>query len=99
MRSQVKIKTGCVLGTRPEAIKMAPLIKRLQANAHFENSTVLTGQHDDLLASVLGCLQLKLDINLNISRTTASLNHLAAGILQGLEHLLSTWRPQQSPHF
>ena len=57
-----------VFGTRPEAIKMAPLVKSIEKDARFEVSVVVTGQHREMLDQVLELFQLTPDYDLNIMR-------------------------------
>ena len=54
-----KIKVMSVFGTRPEAIKMAPLVKALAEREHFESICCLTGQHREMLDSVMDIFKLK----------------------------------------
>ena len=53
------LKTLCVFGTRPEAIKMAPLIQKLESSPLIENKICITGQHQQMLYSVLKFFQIK----------------------------------------
>lgn len=59
-------KIGCVVGTRPEIIKMAPVIFALRECAWADVRLINTGQHRDLLDNMLDIFQLKTDVNLNI---------------------------------
>ena len=61
-----KIKVMSVFGTRPEAIKMAPLVKELERREEIESYVCLTGQHREMLDSVMEIFDLKADFDLNI---------------------------------
>ncbi len=61
-----KIKVMTVFGTRPEAIKMAPLVHALKKNAHTEPIVCVTAQHREMLDQVLDIFQIKPDYDLNI---------------------------------
>ena len=62
-----KIKVMSVFGTRPEAIKMAPLVKELERREEIESYVCLTGQHREMLDSVMEIFDLKADFDLNIA--------------------------------
>ena len=49
----MSVNTLCIFGTRPEAIKMAPLVKRLNLNPNINNKLCITGQHEQMLHPVL----------------------------------------------
>jgi len=87
------IKTLCIFGTRPEAIKMAPLINCLSKNTHFNNKICVTGQHQEMLNSVLGLFQIKPDFNLQVMSENQSLTKLTSKILNGLELLFEGYKP------
>ena len=61
-----KIKVLSVFGTRPEAIKMAPLVLELQKNPQIESIVCVTAQHREMLDSVMDCFGLTADADLNI---------------------------------
>src|SRR3972149_2076981 len=83
------IKILCVIGTRPEAIKMAPVIKELEKHsAHFETHICVTAQHREMLDQVLGLFRLKPDFDLNIMSPGQSLSGIAASVLTGLPEIL-----------
>ena len=66
-----KLKVMSVFGTRPEAIKMAPLVKALQACEQIESIVCLTGQHREMLDSVMEIFRLTGDYDLHISWKSA----------------------------
>ena len=83
-----------VFGTRPEAIKLAPLVRALRADpARFETSVVVTAQHRDLLDQVLGAFSIRPDHDLNLMRPGQTLLASASRILAGLEPVLAREKP------
>ncbi|MSR23321.1 MAG: UDP-N-acetylglucosamine 2-epimerase (non-hydrolyzing) [Gemmatimonadetes bacterium] len=83
-----------VVGTRPEAIKMAPVLKALATRApRLETRLVLTGQHTDLVDSALETFSLRPDWDLGIMREGQTLTEVARECLAGLEVVLQEWRP------
>lgn len=82
-----------VFGTRPEAIKMAPLIKRLRDNAKFEVKVCVTAQHRQMLDQVLQLFEINPDFDLNLMREGQSLTQLTCSILQNLEGILINYKP------
>lgn len=87
------MKTLFVFGTRPEAIKMAPLITELAADSSFEVSVCVTGQHREMLDQVLRLFDLEPDHDLKLMRPNQTLSHITAAVLTGLEPVLATERP------
>ena len=75
-----KIKVMSVFGTRPEAIKMAPLVKELERREEIESYVCLTGQHREMLDSVMEIFDLKADFDLNIMEKRQTLGCIAAAI-------------------
>lgn len=88
-----KLKTLCVFGTRPEAIKMAPLALQLAADDRFEAKVCVTGQHREMLDQVLELFELKPDYDLNIMKPGQDLTDVTAGILTGLRSVLTEFKP------
>lgn len=89
-----KIKVMTVFGTRPEAIKMAPLITELKNNdKYFEEVTVVTGQHREMLDQVLRVFGITPDYDLNIMRAKQTLNDITVNILQKLDKIIDDVRP------
>ena len=74
-----------VFGTRPEAIKMAPLIKNLKASNVFNLKICSTGQHKEMLDQVLSIFKIKPDFNINIMRSNQTLNNITNNILNEFE--------------
>jgi UDP-N-acetylglucosamine 2-epimerase (non-hydrolysing) len=83
-----------VVGTRPEGIKLAPVLSALQASgAEVDTRLVLTGQHSDLLDQVLRVFALEPAWDLGIMREGQDLYDVAHGCLDGLRGLVRAWRP------
>jgi UDP-N-acetylglucosamine 2-epimerase (non-hydrolysing) len=80
-------------GTRPEAIKMAPVVKELIRRGQFKVFTCLTGQHREMLDQVIDTFALPVDHDLDVMRRTQSLTHVTTAVLQGLEPLLESVAP------
>lgn len=90
----VKIKVMTVFGTRPEAIKMAPLIKEIEAQAEkFESVVVVTAQHREMLDQVLATFKIKPDYDLNIMKDNQSLAEITTNILLQLEKVIVESKP------
>nr|WP_298113568.1 UDP-N-acetylglucosamine 2-epimerase (non-hydrolyzing) [uncultured Pseudomonas sp.] len=87
------IKTLCVFGTRPEAIKMAPLALALQADPRFDAKVCVTGQHRQMLDQVLELFKLAPDFDLNIMKPGQDLTDITSSILQGMKGVFSDFRP------
>lgn len=88
-----KIKVMSVFGTRPEAIKMAPLVKELAAREHFESLCCLTGQHRQMLDSVMQIFRLEAQYDLNIMQERQTLSSITTRTLLGMEEILQTATP------
>jgi UDP-N-acetylglucosamine 2-epimerase len=83
----------CVFGTRPEAIKMAPVIRALDATAGLEPVVCLTDQHQEMLEQVLELFDVRADHRLGIMRGGQSPTEVAARILERLPPVLAAVRP------
>lgn len=86
-------KILCVVGTRPEAIKMAPVILALKKTSWAEVRILATAQHRHMLDQVLTFFDIKPDIDLNIMRPNQALSTLTARLLLELDNVLLTERP------
>lgn len=83
-----------VFGTRPEAIKMAPLALKLkQYNQNFETKVCVTGQHRQMLDQVLELFELTPDFDLNLMKPGQTLSDITSGVLKGLEDIFQKWSP------
>lgn len=87
------MKTLCIFGTRPEAIKMAPLVLALAADERFEAKVCVTGQHREMLDQVLGLFSITPDYDLKIMKPGQDLTDVTTAILQGLKAVLSEFKP------
>ncbi len=88
-----KRKVMLVFGTRPEAIKMAPLVKELKARPEFETLVCVTAQHRQMLDQVLSAFQIQPDYDLNIMQPGQTLSDITARVLQGLEGVIQKEKP------
>ena len=88
-----RIKVMSVFGTRPEAIKMAPLVKRLAAEPCFESICCLTGQHREMLDSVMEIFSLRADYDLNIMQTRQTLSSITSRTLLGMDAVIEEAKP------
>ena len=88
-----KLKVMSVFGTRPEAIKMAPLVKALQANDEIESVVCLTGQHREMLDSVMEIFRLTGDYDLHIMEKRQTLSTITTKTLLGMDEVLDTVKP------
>ncbi|AHE66878.1 UDP-N-acetylglucosamine 2-epimerase [Legionella oakridgensis ATCC 33761 = DSM 21215] len=79
---------GCVLGTRPEVIKMAPVIFQLQRCAWAKVVVINTGQHKDMLEDMLEVFNVSPDVNLNVMISNQSLGKLTANLCEKLDDLM-----------
>ncbi|AOZ00581.1 UDP-N-acetylglucosamine 2-epimerase [Cupriavidus sp. USMAHM13] len=86
-------KIICVVGTRPEAIKMAPLINSLKNEDWVECKVLATAQHREMLDQVLGLFDICPDIDLNIMRPNQSLVELTSRLLVEVDRVLSQEAP------
>lgn len=82
-----------VFGTRPEAIKMAPVIKELKSRNRWEVEVCLTGQHRQMLDQVMDFFDIKADYDLNVMKPNQSLYELSANILTGMQQILEKSKP------
>jgi len=83
----------CVFGTRPEAIKMAPVVKALQARKDVRTSVCLTGQHREMLMQVTDLFGIVPDRNLDVMQAAQGLTHVTSAVLQGLETAFAEMKP------
>lgn len=90
----MSLKTLCIFGTRPEAIKMAPLIKQLELNHNFSNKICVTGQHQAMLQQVLDLFAIRPDFNLEVMTINQDLSTLTTKILSGLLNIFQQSLPE-----
>mgnify|MGYP002336005592 CR=1 FL=1 len=89
----MSIKIILVFGTRPEAIKMAPVALRLTADARFDCRICVTGQHREMLDQVLRIFALKAHYDLRIMRPNQDLTEVTSAILLGMREVLDSFTP------
>lgn len=87
------VKVLSVFGTRPEAIKMAPLIKQLNLDDRFDPRVCVTAQHREMLDQVLDLFEIEPEFDLDIMRPNQDLTDVACAILDGMRRVLAEWRP------
>ena len=83
-----------VLGTRPEAIKLAPVIQEFRACEALETRVVLTGQHREMVTQVMDLFGLSADLDLNLMAPRQTLTHVTCAALQGLRDDFQAFPPQ-----
>ncbi|EPG0608792.1 non-hydrolyzing UDP-N-acetylglucosamine 2-epimerase [Vibrio fluvialis] len=88
-----KMKVLTVFGTRPEAIKMAPLVHALAADERFEAKCCVTAQHREMLDQVLNLFEITPDYDLNLMKPGQTLNDVTARILIELKSVLQEFKP------
>jgi UDP-N-acetylglucosamine 2-epimerase (non-hydrolysing) len=86
-------KVMCVFGTRPEAIKMAPVVKAIEQNENLQSIVTVTAQHREMLDQVLQLFQITPDYDLNLMKQGQTLTDITAGVLRGLEDILKAEQP------
>ncbi len=84
-----------IFGTRPEAIKMAPVVKAFQADDRFETKVCVTAQHRDMLDQVLALFEIKPEYDLDIMKQNQGLTGITCSILTGLEPILEAFSPDR----
>lgn len=82
-----------IFGTRPEAIKMSPLVKALEGDARFNSTLCVTAQHREMLDQVLKIFEIRPDHDLNIMSPGQSLSDITSRILIGLQPILDEVQP------
>jgi UDP-N-acetylglucosamine 2-epimerase (non-hydrolysing) len=87
------MKILSVFGTRPEAVKMAPIVQRLNQTANIEARVCVTAQHRQMLDQVLDLFQIKPDYDLDLMRDNQSLAELSASIFTHLDLVLEDFKP------
>ncbi len=82
-----------VFGTRPEAIKMAPVVKALKAEPSLEVKVCVTAQHRQMLDQVMEIFGLKADFDLNVMAPNQTLCDVTCKVLKGMEGVFAEWKP------
>ncbi|SET66023.1 UDP-N-acetylglucosamine 2-epimerase (non-hydrolysing) [Oceanobacillus limi] len=89
-----RIKVMTIFGTRPEAIKMAPLVLELEKRSdEFESIVTVTAQHREMLDQVLEIFKIKPDFDLNIMKQKQSLAQITTRALEGLDEIMKETKP------
>jgi len=86
-------KVLLVFGTRPEAIKMAPLVLELKKQSKIETEVCVTGQHREMLDQVLNLFEIKPDYDLNIMKPNQDLYDVTSAVTIGMRHVLESSKP------
>lgn len=87
------IKTLIIFGTRPEVIKLAPVIRQLEKSDHFSTVVVCTGQHREMLSQALDIFDIKPGYNLDIMQYYQGVSDVTIDSLRGVEELLAVEKP------
>ena len=87
------MKILSVFGTRPEAVKMAPIVRRLRETAGIESCVCVTAQHRQMLDQVLELFEIKPEYDLDLMRENQSMAQVSAGIFTNLDPILEKIRP------
>lgn len=88
-----KLKVISVLGTRPEAIKMAPLILKLNNDIYFEHKVCSTGQHKELLEQALKIFNITPDYNLNVMKNNQGIHDITSEVILGTKKIFDDFKP------
>ena len=88
-----KIKVISIFGTRPEAIKMAPLVKELESRKEIESIVCVTAQHREMLDQVLETFKINPNYDLNIMKSGQTLGEVTTRALEGLEKVIKEVKP------
>jgi UDP-N-acetylglucosamine 2-epimerase (non-hydrolysing) len=92
-RDKSRLKVLAVFGTRPEAIKMAPVVRVLSADGEIEIKVCVTAQHRLMLDQVLELFDIQPDFDLNLMKPGQDLTDITSNVLLGLRDVLKEWRP------
>lgn len=87
------MKVMTVFGTRPEAIKMAPLVRELQKDPYFDVCVCVTAQHRQMLDQVLELFEIKPDYDLDIMKPGQTLSMITSSVLEGMDKVLEKEKP------
>ena len=91
--SESSLRVCIILGTRPEAITLAPVIRAFQQDPDIDTQVVLTGQHREMVDQVMALFDLKADADLAIMQPQQTLTDISCRSLQGLETYFQAQRP------
>ena len=89
------LKILSILGTRPEAIKFAPVLRAMEADERIESLVCVTGQHKEMLQQMLNQFQITPDINLEVMRPNQTLHTLTAAISEEMSGVFDSYKPDR----
>lgn len=95
MRNVVRKKILIVFGTRPEAIKMAPVVTAFKNSSALDLRVCVTGQHRQMLDQVLALFDIKPDYDLDIMKPGQDLTDVTTSILHGMKSVLEEYQPDR----
>ena len=87
------MKVLSVFGTRPEAIKMAPVVKALAEDPYFDARVCVTAQHRQMLDQVLELFAIRPDFDLDLMQTDQTLGDITGSVLSGMRDVFAQWLP------
>ena len=87
------VKVLSVFGTRPETIKMAPLVKELDRRSEIDSIICVTGQHRQMLDQVLEAFDIKPDYDLDIMKSGQTLTDITVRVLEGMNGVIAKTAP------
>ena len=87
------MKILSVFGTRPEAIKMAPVVKALAEDPSFDAKVCVTAQHRQMLDQVLELFAIQPDFDLDLMKADQTLGDITGNVLHGMEGIFAQWQP------
>ena len=90
-----KIKVMSIFGTRPEAIKMAPLVKELESRDEIESIVCVTAQHRQMLDQVLETFEITPDYDMNIMKQGQTLSSITTDVVNGLDEIFQKEKPKK----
>ncbi len=93
---QIQLRVIVVIGTRPEAIKLFPVILKLQESAYFRPYVINTGQHRDMVMPVLNMVGITPDLDLGVGSEPNTLNQLTAKVIKGVDGAIAELREADS---
>lgn len=93
MFSDERVRAMIVFGTRPEAIKLAPVVRAMTGSDRFEPIVVNTGQHREMLQQMLGLLDIEVSLDLAVMRERQQLSELTSRLVDALDAAIRTNRP------
>ena len=92
-RSKSPLNVVLIFGTRPDAVKMAPLVLAMKADPRFNTTVCVTGQHREMLDQVLSIFNITPDIDLNIMSENQTLQDITSRVLYGVSGVMSSLKP------